>query len=459
MRLRLAHIFILAGLLAPSLASAGDLMQLYKTALNQDQTLAAARHTRDAAIEAKPQAWAGILPQLNASAGLHRQKTDNLATTSSFLTAGNHFYTTNKSWTLSFQDTLLSFATFRRIAQADIQVAAANNSLENARQSLILRVAQAYFNVLSTRDTLRADSAARDAFKAQLDEAKARFKVGLSTITDVQQAQASYDSSRATLIGDNRALSNQRQALGVIVHENISGLQPLATHIPLVLPTPTAVADWVQTASEDNLALRDAKLQWQIAQRDIGIQRAQRYPTLDLQASVGRSISGGQSGIDRRQYAVGLVVNLPLFSGGLIRSQVRQASATAHQNRSQYHLKRRTTIQNVRDAYQGVASGIASVKAFKQAVKSNRTALESTQKGFRVGTQTQIDVLTAMQNLYTALKSYYQSRYDYLNATLTLKQLSGHLTVADLRHVDALLDTGTHPPPLFPPLPQGQAAQ
>ncbi|MDN5874740.1 MAG: TolC family protein, partial [Sinobacteraceae bacterium] len=282
MRLRLAHIFILAGLLAPSLASAGDLMQLYKTALNQDQTLAAARHTRDAAIEAKPQAWAGILPQLNASAGLHRQKTDNLATTSSFLTAGNHFYTTNKSWTLSFQDTLLSFATFRRIAQADIQVAAANNSLENARQSLILRVAQAYFNVLSTRDTLRADSAARDAFKAQLDEAKARFKVGLSTITDVQQAQASYDSSRATLIGDRRGLSNQRQALGVIVHENISGLQPLVSHIPLVLPTPAAAADWVQTASEDNLALRDAKLQWQIAQRDIGIQRAQRYPTLDL---------------------------------------------------------------------------------------------------------------------------------------------------------------------------------
>lgn len=461
MLLRPAILVAIALLLAAPLAHANDLMRLYHEALGQDQTLAAAKHARDAAVEAKPQAWAGVLPQLSASGSLQRHETEYLSRpTGSFLTAGTRNYATNKSWSLTFDDTIFSFAAFRKISQANVQVAAAENTFVNARQSLILRVAQGYFNALAAKDTVRADIAARDAFKAELDEAKARFKVGLSTITDVQQAQASYDSSRATLIGDRRALANQRQALAVIVGHDVAELEPLVPDMPLLKPTPASIAAWLKTASEDNLDLRDAQLQWQIAKRDIGIERAQRYPTLDVQGSVGDSSTGGQLGSHQREYAIGLALKLPLFGGGLIRSQVRQATATAAQQHAQYRLAQRTTAQKTRDAFRGVMSGIASVKAFKQAVQSNRTALHSTQMGFRVGTQTETDVLTAMQNLYTALKSYYQARYDYLDAVLTLKQASGHLVVADLAHVDALLDTDTtDAPPQFPTLPQAAAPQ
>lgn len=440
MHARLAFALCIAFLLASPASHANDLVRLYNEALAQDQTLAAARHARDAAVEARPQAIAGFLPQIGASAGLQRQRIDYVSTTSTFLRAGSTAYSTNKNWSVTFDDTLWSFQAFRKVQQADVQVAAAENTFLNAQQSLILRVAQAYFNVLAAKDTVRADIAARDAFKAETDEAEARFKVGLSTITAVQQARASYDSARATLIGDRRALDNQRQALGVIVGHDVAALQPLRIDIPLVAPSPQAPEAWVKTALEDSFDVRSALLQWDIAKREIGIQRAQRYPTLDLQGSVGQSLTGGQSGIDSRQYAVGLAINLPLFAGGMIRSQVRQAAATAAQDQAQFQLQHRTTTQQVRDAYRGVMSGIAAVEAFKQAVASNRTALKSTQMSFRVGTQTEIDVLTALQNLYTALKSYYLSRYDYLDSVLTLKQLSGHLTVADLQRVDALLD-------------------
>lgn len=437
-------------------AQANDLMRLYQQAQGADQTLAAARHARDAAVEARPQALAGILPQLSGSGALTRQKTDYLGTTSTFLRAGTSAYATNKSWSVALDDTLFSIAAFRKLGQADVSVAAAQNTFQNAQQSLVLRVAQAYFDVLSARDTLRADEAARDAFRAERDEARAQFQVGLTTITAVQQAQASLDSSQATLIGDRRTLENARQGLTVIVGHPVAALQPLLPNIPLVPPTPDTADAWVRTAQDDNLDLRGALLQWQIAQREVGIQRAQRYPTLNLQGSVGQSDTGGQSGIDQRQYAIGLVMQVPIFEGGLIRSQIRQAAATSSQNQSQYQLAQRNTTQQVRDAYLGVTSGIAAVRSFKQAVISNRTALKSTQMGLQVGTQTETDVLTAVQNLYSSLKNYYQARYQYLDAVLSLDQLAGHLTVADLERIDALLDTDpAAEPPLFPRAPLG----
>lgn len=439
----------LAGL--PALAQAHELLTLYRLARNQDQTLLKARHARDAAVQARPQAWAAWLPQLNASASIQRQKLEYLSTKrNSFLRAGQNTYSTNKSWTVSLSQTVWSFQSYWKLREADVQVAAAENTYLQARQDLILRLAQAYFNVLAARDTLRADRAARDAFKRQLDEAKARFKVGLSTITDVQQAQASYDTRRATLIGDRRTLANQQQALVVIVGRTTPKLEHLQRHIPLESPVPASSAHWVQVARQDNFGLRGASLQWQASQRQVHVQRSQFYPSLALQGSVGQNNSGGQLGSNQRDYAVGLTLNVPIFQGGLIYSQLRQAQATAQEDRAQYQLTLRTTEQQVRDAYDAVISNVASVKAFRQAVKSSSIAMHSTQSSFRAGTQTETDVLTAQQNLYDALKSYYQSRYDYIDSVLTLKQETGHLTEHDLAAIDALLSNKAAPP--FPKL-------
>lgn len=439
----------------PAIAQAHQLIDLYRLAQTQDQTLAKALHTRDAAVETRPQALSTLLPQLNASANLQRQKIQYLSTSSSFLRAGQNTFATNKSWTVSLSQTIWSFQSYWQLREADVQVAAAENTYLQAQQDLVFRVAQAYFNVLAAKDTVRADLAARDAFKGQFDEAQQRFKVGLSTITDVQQAQSSYDTSRATLIGDRRALANQRQALAVIVGRYTPQLDPLQETIPLTAPTPASPDHWVGAAKQDNFDLRNADLQWLTAQRDIHVQRSQFYPSLALQGSIGQNDSGGQLGTNQRDYAIGLSLNVPIFQGGRVFSQVRQAQATAEQDRSQYQLTLRTTEQQVRNAYEGVTSGIASIRAFKQAVKSSQTALKSTQIGFRVGIQTEIDVLTAQQNLYNALKNYYQSRYDYINSVLTLKQLAGHLTQADLVEVDNLLSSGgDEAPPQFPGLPE-----
>lgn len=450
---------ILAGLalLAPVAGHANELMRLYAEALGQDQTLNAARHARDAGVEARPQAWAAVLPQLSTSGGIQRQEIRTASGSSiinnQVVQGGN--FSTSRTWSVSFDNTLFSLAAFLDIAQSNVQVAAAENTYLSDQQDLIMRVAQSYFDVLSARDTVRADLAARDAFKAEMNEAEARFKVGLSTITDVQQAKASFDSANATLIGDQRALDNARQMLGVIVGRDVTKIQPLRRDIPLTPPTPATPDDWIVRALEDNFNVRNARLQWEIAKREISIQRAQRLPTLDLQGAIGRSSVDNLPDSVRRSYAIGLAVNLPLFQGGLVRSRVRQASATAAQNQAQYRLAQRTAKQQVLDAYRGVISGIASVTAFKQALDSSRTALESTRVGFRVGTQTEIDVLMAQQNLFSALKSYYLSRYDYLTAVLTLKQQTGHLTLADLERVDALLDPAANgqETPALPPVP------
>lgn len=444
--------FLLA---SPVIARAHELLDLYHLAKAQDQTLQTALHTRDAAVEARPQALSAFLPQLNASGNIQRQRLQYLSTSSSFLRAGQDSFATNKSWTVSLSQTIWSFQSYWKLREADVQVAAAENTYLQAQQDLIFRVAQAYFNVLSAVDVVRADIAARNAFKGQFDQTQQQFKVGLTTITSVQQAESSYDTSVATLIGDRQTLANQRQALAVIVGRYIPQLEPLQEDIPLVTPTPASPDHWVAAAKQDNFDLRNADLQWQVAQRNIHVQRSQYYPSLALQGSVGQNDSGGQLGSNQRDYAVGLTLNIPIFQGGLVQSQVRQAEATAQADRTQYQLTLRTTEQQVRDAYDAVTSGVASVKAFKQAVKSSETALKSTEIGFSVGTQTEIDVLTAQQNLYNALKSYYQSRYTYIDSVLTLKQLSGHLTQADLIDVDNLLSSGgAEAPPEFPALPK-----
>lgn len=441
---------------APMTAGANSLLEIYRQALTRDTTLAAAAHARDAAIEVRPQAWSALLPQINASAQIQRQSQNYLSTTSAFLRAGQTFYSTNKSWTVSLTQTLFSFQSFRQLQESAIQVAQADNTYRNAQQSLIFRVAQAYFNVLSAQDTVRADQAARDAFASQLKQAQKQYQVGLTAITDVQTAQASYDSSVATLIKDRQALANQRQALAVITGVYRAQIAPLAGDIPLITPDPDNADQWVAAAERDNLDLRNAELQYEIARRDVGVQRARYYPTLNLESSVGENATGGQSGADVRNYAFGVVLNVPIFTGGLTQSQVRQAKATAAEYQQDYVGQRRTVEQKTRDAFEGVISGIAGVKAFKQAVESNRTALKAAEVGLQVGTRNVVDVITAQQNLYTALKNYYQSRYDYLQSVLTLKQQAGRLSEQDLAAIDALLSptVGSPPPPEMPTIPQ-----
>lgn len=436
--------------LAPVLAvDANDLLETYRKALEQDTTLIAAKFARDASIEARPQALSAFLPQLNAQGGLTRSRTEITTTSQRIITDPTQpapdatntfaFFNNNTQYQVTLSQTLWSVEAWRLLKQSDSRVALAEATFRSTQQALILRVAQAYFGVLSASDAVRTNTAERDANERQLLQAKKRFEVGLAAITDVQEAQAAFDASVATLIGAERTLSNARRALGEITGGYAETAEGLIEEIPLASPNPVAVDDWLNVARNQNFDLQIAELNADVAKKAIGIAYARHYPTLSLQGSYGENINSSANNADAQNQSIGLALNLPIFSGGLTQSQVRQAAATHQQTLAQYEGSKRSIERQTRDAYQGVISGIASVKANLQAVKSNQTALESSQVGLQVGTRTEVDVLNTLRNLYIAQRTYYQSRYDYLLSVLTLKQQAGNLVEADLADIDRLL--------------------
>lgn len=465
MRRSIIRALALSAFVVPAASQANDLLDSYREALKQDTTVRAAKYARDAAVESRPQALSAFLPQLNAQAGIERDR-DSIKTTNTRIistptdpassvttTSKFSYYNTAEQYQVTLSQTIWSFESFYRLKQANIQVAQAEATYRSAQQALILRVAQAYFNVLGATDTVRTNTAEKAANERQLLQAKRRFEVGLAAITDVQEAQASFDASAATLIASERALSNAQRALAEITGRYADSAQALRAEIPLATPAPAAPEDWLDAARKENYDLQIARLNTDIADRNTSAIRSRHYPTFALSASYGESINSSNFNSDSGRAAIGASVNVPIFSGGLTSSQVRQAAAQADQTRVNEEGTLRSVERQTRDAFQGVISGIASVQANQQAVKSNQTALESSQVGLQVGTRTEVDVLNTLRNLYIAQRNYDQSRYDYLLSTLTLKQQAGRLTEADLASIDALLTSVDNIAPVPVPAP------
>ncbi len=439
----------------PAMAGANGLLDAYHQAQQQDQTFQAAQHQRDASIEARPQAWSALLPQLTAQANWDRTRRhaliNNLVDPNNptASTQSTSWYTT-KGYSLTLSQTIFDWSQFQTVAQADKQVAEAEATYRSAEQSLITRTAAAYFAVLSAQDTLRADIDAQTSFKQQLEQAQKKFDVGLAAITDVRNAQASYDTSTALVISDRTALDNAKRALATIVGQPVDAIADLEQDIPLVSPNPASAQDWSKAAGTDNPDLMTSFYAAEVARKQVSIYRGQYLPSVAASGSLNRSDSS-RLGNDTLTDVVGLTLTWNIFQGGLTTSQVRQASATYQQTLAQYELQRRTVDQNTLNNYEGVVSGIAGVKANKQAVISNQTSLDATVVGLRVGTRTEIDVLNARQLLAAAQKSYYQSRYAYLNSLLALKQDAGRLSENDLSEIDRLVQAAATPsPPLSP---------
>jgi outer membrane protein len=450
----------------PAMAGANGLLDAYHLAQQQDQTFQAALHQRDASIEARPQAWSALLPQLTGQASWERQREHALVESSSSFSgsssggvsgsgasaASQTAWFSTKGYSLNLSQTIFDWSQFQTVAQADKTVAEAAATFRSAEQQLITRTAAAYFAVLSAQDTLRADLDAQASFQQQLEQAQKKFDVGLAAITDVRNAQASYDTATALVIADRTAMDNAKRALSTIVGQPVDAIADLQNDIPLVAPNPAAAADWSKAAATDNPDLMSAYYASEAAHKQIAIYQGQYLPTLSAVGSLNRSDSS-KFGSDTLTDAVGLQLSWNIFQGGLTTSQVRQAKASYQQSMAQYELQRRTVDQSTRNDYEGVVSGIAGVKANKQAVVSNQTSLEATQVGLRVGTRTEIDVLNARQLLAAAQKSYYQSRYTYLNSMLALKQDAGRLTENDLAEIDRLVQIAATP---SPPLSAGE---
>lgn len=452
---------LLAGTIAVPCANANDLLDSYHEALDQDRSLLAAQYARDAAVEAKPQAVSAFLPRLTATGSHERSHNEittsgnriitdptNPAPTPTATTSSKvDFYNTADQAQVLLSQTLWSFEAFRRLQQADISVAQAEAVYRNAQQSLILRLAQAYFEVLAASDALRTGSAERAATERQWQQAERRREVGLATIIDVQETRAAFDASIATVIAAERRVANAQRALEEITGREADPGQALAENMPLAPPTPARIEPWLEATRSDNYELRIALLGTEIAVRNVSAVRARHYPTLALTATYNENLNSSERNADSNRGGIGVNISLPIYAGGMIASQVRQAAALGNQSKASEEGTQRAVERQTRDAFQGVISGIASVQATQAAMKSSQLALESSQLGLKVGTRTEVDVLTALRNLYAAQRSYSQSRYDYLISVLSLKRQAGRLAETDLAEIDALLIVaGTSPP-------------
>lgn len=412
-------------------AGAADLLGIYEQAREQDSQFNTARHEYRAAREAVPQARAAVLPQVSLSA----------SSAESDITEGNQSASgTRHQATLEVTQTLFNWSDFAGLDQAEAQVAQAEAQFASAKQTLITRVADAYFEVLAAADNLRFARAEKRAIERQLEQAQERYEVGVIPITDVKAARASYDLAVAREIDAQNRLENAREALRTITGEETGALAQLDDGLQLEAPDPAVPSDWVEQALERNPGLLAARAGADAARQGVRVARGGHYPDVEL---FGRHSQSDRDDAvvqgTEEETTIGVQLTWPLYSGGGTFSRVDEAQAQREAERSRVMEARRSAEQSTRDAFRGVQSSVSRVRALEQAVESNQAAVEAARAGFEAGTRTAVDVLQALRDLYEAQRDYADARYNYILNRLQLKQAAGTLTVEDVRLVNSWL--------------------
>jgi len=425
---------------------------VYQLALDNDMQIRAAEANYRAAQTASPSAWSQYLPQISGGYGISRNQTESSSQAfGGFQVPASTSETEGSGWNLSLRQTIFDWGRIQQIEQAGASVAQAEAEYRAAQQDLILRVGEAYFNLLAAQDSLTTANANLEAIGRQLEQTKKRFEVGLIAVTDVQESQAAYDLATADQIAAERALSVAREALRVITGESIVNPAEPGDDLPLLNPEPLDAGQWVARALDQNLNLIANRFAFEAASQNVDAQRAGHYPTIDLSAQRSDNtteytelVSGGVPQTlftsEGEQTLISLNLNVPIFSGGATRARVKQALAQASAAQANLQLATRQTEQQARDAYLGVLSEISRVKALAQATESARTALKATEAGYEVGTRTTVDVLDARRNLYQAQTNYARAKYDYILNTLRLKAAAGMLDAEDVQQVNGWLE-------------------
>ncbi len=427
--------------LSASSAFALDLVQALKLAQQNDVVLQASQAEYLATIEVESQSTAALLPDVSLSMFTQKNSTEISNATGSFSNSESDF--TTDGYTVSLTQTLYNQPLFDAMDASEATTAQALASLEEAKQTLILRLAQAYFAVLAAQDNVAFAEAEKKANARLLKQNQERFKVGIIAITDVKEAQANYDSAIAQAIIASNELSNQHEALWFIIKQRPESLSSLQDSIPLAFSELEDIKAWQDKALADNLNLRAARYAVEAAKENYAGQRSGHYPTLNLTAQHSSTSADGSSlgfgGRDVDDTTIGLSLDIPLYSGGDTSSKIRQSAAELDQAKMLFEKQQRLTIQEMRIAYLGVQAAIAQVKAFKQVLISTQSATEATQLGFEVGTRTSVDVLLAQGNLFKSQRDYAKARYDYILKLLEIKYAAGLLAPTDIQHISQWL--------------------
>ena len=423
--------FALLALLASPLLHAANLMDVYREAQQQDAAYASARAALQAGQEKLPQGRALLLPSVNLGANTTWNEVD--------LPAGNRQYNSN-GYSLSLSQPIYRKQNFAQYEQAKGQVNQAEAQFAVARQDLVIRVAQAYFDVLLAQDNVALAGAQKSAIGEQLEMAKRNFEVGIATITDTHEAQARYDLTTSQEIAAQNDLEIKKRALQQIISKIPGHLAVLNSKLPLVLPEPNDMTKWVAQAEQQSPQIAIQRAALEIADQEVEKNRAGHYPTLDLVAGHSRNNNSSYllSGTVTSQ-TVGLQLSLPIYQGGSVSSKVREALANQEKARQDLELARRQAALQTRQSFLGVTSGMAQVKALEQALVSSQSSLDSTRLGQEVGVRTNVDVLNAQQQLYTAKRDLSQARYNYILSQLKLKSAVGVLSDEDVEQVNRWL--------------------
>ena len=439
-------------------AQGADLMDAYRMAKQYDPVIASARAQRDAGLERLPQGLAGLLPTVTASANTNWNDAENR-------TIDRSYQFNSNGWLVQLTQPIFRWQNFVQYGQAQWQVQQSEAQFGQAQQDLIVRVAQAYFDVLAAQDTLSFVKANKVAIGEQLAQAKRNFEVGTATITDTNEAQARFDLAGAQEIAAINDLEVRQRALQQIIGRYPDNLAPLRGKFDLVPPEPNDMTKWVESGLVNNFVVKANEAAVQIAEREVQRQRAGHYPTVDLVGSVREDVGGNAAvtGIrtEIQQSIIGVQLQVPLFAGFGTVSRTREAAHLRVKANQDLENARRQAEFTTRQAFLGVTNGMAQVKALEQAEKSSEVSLQSNRVGYEVGVRINIDVLNAQQQLFSTRRDLSRSRYDTIVNGLKLKAAAGTLSEADIELVNQLLDpTGAfQPAPMqTQPAPRSDAA-
>lgn len=432
---------LLAGFGLATSAYASDLMSVYRDAYDYDAQFAAARASLDAGREKLPQGRAGLLPTISVTANTTWNDVETTTRTTPSITGQREY--NSHGWTASLTQPLFRWQNWAAYKQGEYAAALAEAQFAAARQDLIVRVAQAYFDVLLAEETMATAAAQKTAITQQLESAKRNFEVGTSTITDTHEAQARYDLAVATEIAAQNDLTVKRQVLQTLIGKDPEMLKVLRPGAQIGRPQPDDILKWVDSAESGNLTVAQAQAAYEIADQEVARQRAGHLPTLDAVATYGRSAAGYSStgsGFDNKAKTIGLQLTVPIFAGGAVASRDREAVALREKAIADLDNARRQAVLGARQSYLGATSGLSQVKAYEAAVASSQSALDSNKVGYDVGVRINIDVLNAQSQLFDTRQKLAKARFDTLIAQLKLKQAAGNLSEDDLAAINALLE-------------------
>ena len=414
-----------------------DLVQIYQLALDSDPLLGAQQSAVEGSSYQRRQSYAAYRPNISFGINYNDTRQNSTASATSFLRENDN---TTLTYNLTLRQALYRKDLLSGIDQARASERKTNAELQSGYQTLIVRVSEAYFNVLAAQDSFEFAQAEKNAIERQLQQSKQRFEVGLIAITDVHEAQAAFDLAVASEISAQNLVAVNRQALRQLTGQLPQKLQPLGVNITLAEPDPASEEQWLENALLHNRDILAAQATLEVANESVNISRAGHQPTLDFVASQSRSEYDGSYGDNTSDTtAFGLAFNLPLYAGGGTSAAVSASRAQLNQARHGLEQQRRTVQRDTSEAYLGVQASISRVKALQQAVISSESALKATEAGYGVGTRTTVDVLNSRRELYRAQRDLSRSRYDYILASLRLQRATGMLDAEDLQQINGWL--------------------